>query len=241
MAAVTLVTATIRTFWCHLVAVASAIIRSIQYSANLNIRSSEWKRYLTKSVSFALCYAAFGATRRWRESWRAGEAAFLCCAYDVVTDWRMFAREDRLIFETILNERVSDPNVRQLALDLYVKEHRGELTSDGLERGPIALRFTLQLMQCERAREHDWPNVDELGELLQIVDDVLDYEDDLESGDINCLRSDRRTLHLQRLRTKLADSEVRKLFRDDGPILTGVIKTAISKAGKMLGEPVQVG
>ena len=50
---------------------------------------------------------------------------------------------------------------------------------DGLERGAIALRFILKTMGCEAQREVAWGDLDELGELLQIVDDVLDYEDDV--------------------------------------------------------------
>jgi geranylgeranyl pyrophosphate synthase len=92
---------------------------------------------------------------------------------------------------------------------LYDKELLNELEEDGLDRGYIALRFTLRLMGCEKAREGLWPNVDEIGRLFQIVDDVLDYEQDVASGEMNCLNSIRRDEYLRQLIEKFAPSETR--------------------------------
>lgn len=212
----------------------SAILRSVEYARVLGIRRRELIRYLKKSVSFGLCYAGFGTPGRMREAWMAGEAAFLCCAYDVVTDWRHYDDTARKTFEVILRARVPKPEIQYIAIGLYDKERFDALCADGLERGAIALRFTLKMMGCERARETAWGDLDRLGYLLQIVDDVLDFEEDVATGDTNCLKSPRRDMYLARLRSELGSVEVRRLFGDRGSVLVRVIESARSKAERLL-------
>ena len=219
----------------HIVASTSAIIRSVEYGRVLGIKGKEWNRYLKKSISFGLCYAGFGIPGRMQEAWAAGEAAFLCCAYDVVTDWRHFDPEARSIYERILHTRVPQSELQVLVMELYEKECLSLLTEDGLERGSIALRFTLKMMGAEKAREIEWGNIDELGRLLQIVDDVLDYEEDIISGDQNCLASIRRNVYLRELLAKLNPRESRKLFGDRRSVLVAVIEQAGKKAEQLLG------
>jgi hypothetical protein len=169
-----------------------------------------------------------------REAWDAGEAAFLCCAYDVVTDWRLFDTKSRVTFEKILCERVQQSEIQELAIGLYEKELNDGLAEDGLERGAIALRFTLKMMGCEKAREVAWGDLDELGRLLQIVDDVLDYEEDVVSGDTNCLRSVRRSVYLRQLISQLGSADARRLFGDTGSVLISVVEMAGRKAEALL-------
>lgn len=132
----------------HLVAALSAFIRSVQYARVLRISKAERVRYVKKSIRLALCYAGFADPRNLMEAWRAGEAAFLSCAYDVVTDWRSFDDNARSAFENILTD-LSQLELRELALMLYDKDLNHELAGDGLERGAIALRFILRTMGCE--------------------------------------------------------------------------------------------
>ena len=221
-------------FLNQIVAATSAILRSVQHGPALGIRRTEWVRYLKKSISFGLCYAGFGIAGRMREAWDAGEAAFLCCAYDVVTDWRLFDTKSRVTFEKILCERVQQSEIQELAIGLYEKELNDGLAEDGLERGAIALRFTLKMMGCEKAREVAWGDLDELGRLLQIVDDVLDYEEDVVSGDTNCLRSVRRSVYLRQLISQLGSADARRLFGDTGSVLISVVEMAGRKAEALL-------
>jgi hypothetical protein len=217
----------------------NALILSVRFSRDLNIRRAEWGRYFKKSVSFGLCYAGLGAKKTLREGWRAGEAAFLCCAYDVVTDWRKFDAQSRMVFEKILRRRVSRSEF-DLAMDLYEKEHLSLLTDEGLERGPIALRFTLQVMRCEGKQERAWGDLNHVGRLLQIVDDVLDLEQDLARGEMNCLISEKRKTYLEELLLHLSALNVRRLFGSDSSILTFIIGQARKKAEVLLAESVPV-
>jgi hypothetical protein len=214
----------------------NALILSVKNASDLSIRRTEWARYLKKSVSFGLCYAGLGAKKTLREGWRAGEAAFLCCAYDVITDWRRFNPQARMTFEQILRRLVSKSEF-DLAMDLYDKENHNQLADDGLERGSIALRFTLQVMRCAAAQEHAWGNLDHVGRLLQIVDDVLDFEEDLARGEMNCLISEKKKSYLEELLHHLSALNARRLFGDRS-ILAFVIGQARRKAVLLLAENV---
>src|SRR5687767_14447953 len=133
----------------HLVSAMAAIAHSIRYMRSLRIQSAESVRYFKKALSLGLCYSGLGPMRP-AEAWRAGQAAFLCCAYDVVTDWRQFDRGSYQTFTSILNAVVADDLALRLATGLYQKEKNQIVADDGLERGSIALRFILRVIGCEK-------------------------------------------------------------------------------------------
>jgi hypothetical protein len=166
------------------------------------------------------------------EAWKAGEAAFLSCAYDVVTDWRDFDERARSDFESILTD-LSQLDLRQLALTLYDKDLNDQLSGDGLERGAIALRFVLKTMGCEKQREATWGDLNDLGELLQIVDDVLDYEDDVAAGDQNCLITANRAIYLTRLLEGLNSENSRRIFGRARSVLVLAIAHARKKGTRL--------
>jgi hypothetical protein len=217
----------------HIVAAFSACIHSVRYLEALAIsRPEERVRYMKKSIRLALCYAGFATPWNFKEAWKAGEAAFLSCAYDVVTDWRHFDKEARSAFVSILTD-LSQVELQKLAITLYDKDLNNHLSDDGLERGAVALEFVLKTMECEKQRAATWGDLIKLGQLLQIVDDVLDYEDDVASGDQNCLTSANRTTYLTLLLEDLNRENSRRLF---GPrsILVSAIAQARKKATRLL-------
>lgn len=195
----------------HIVAALSALVCSLQYAGVLGISRTERFRYVKKSIRLALCFAGFGTPWNLVEAWKAGQAAFFCCAYDVVTDWRHFDKQGRRGLEIILNG-FSQFELLHLAFTLYDKESNDQLEEEGLERGAITLRFILKMMQCETQREASWGDLDDLGQLLQIVDDVFDYEDDAAAGDQNCLMTANRTVYLTRLLNGLNSENSHRLF-----------------------------
>jgi hypothetical protein len=217
----------------HIVAALGAFRHSVQYAGVLRISQAERVRYVKKSIRLALCYAGFGIPWNLMEAWKAGEAAFLSCAYDVVTDWRHFDKEARSAFENILTE-LSRPELRELALALYDKDLAKQLSCDGLERGAIALEFILKTMGCEKQRAAKWGDLTDLGELLQIVDDVLDYEDDAAAGDQNCLLTARRAIYLTRFLEGLSTERSRTLFGRAQSVLVLAVAHARSKGTKLL-------
>ncbi len=226
----------IRDIACHITAAVVAGDRAARYGLALGIRRKELWRYLKKSMSLALCYSGFGIRRTVGEARRAGEAGFLCCAYDVITDWRNFDKKGLVAFESILKERVLQCDVKELAMYLYETERIHKLREDGLTRGAVALRCVLRIMECETEWERLWPDLDEVGKLCQIVDDVLDYEDDCARGEINCLKSSRIREHLTVLITTFDPSQTRTLFGGRSSVLTVVIERARVKAIGMLAS-----
>lgn len=209
----------------HALAALTAAIWSARYFFKLRIRFGEVRRYFTKSSNLALCYCGFASQFSVRSILGAGKAGFLCCAYDVVTDWRGFASQDVVQFQTILSCLVR-PADQALAMDLLRAEESGQLSNDGLSRGPIALRFVSNLMGIclEPTR---------LGILFQIVDDVIDFEEDLADGQMNCLNSNNRVLYL-RMVLDYPMAELRQNF-PYAKVLISVIQSARKKAGLLLG------
>lgn len=195
----------------HIVAAYSAFVHSLRYAGALAISRAERVRYIKKSIRLALCYAGFGTPWNFREAWRAGKAAFLSCAYDVASDWRHFDGEARSAFERILADS-SHVELQKLAMTLYDRDLNNQLSRDGLERGAVALEFILKTMGCEKQRAATWGDLIKLGELLQIVDDVFDYEDDVAVGDQNCLTTANRTAYLTLLLEDLNGENSRRLF-----------------------------
>lgn len=222
----------------HFIAALSALVHSVQYAGILGISRGERIRYVKKSMRLALCFAGFALPWTLIEAWKAGQAAFFCCAYDVVTDWRQFDKEARGGLESILND-FSQYELRHLAWALYDKESNAELEDDGLERGAISLRFILKMMACEEQREASWGDLDNLGQLLQIVDDVFDYEDDAAAGDQNCLSTLKRDLYLGRLLEGLSEENCRRLF-GRGSVLVLAIAHARKKGTRLLHESQQL-
>jgi hypothetical protein len=219
----------------HLTAAFSALVRSIQYAGVLAIARVERLRYLKKSLRLGLCYAGFGDAWNLKEAWKAGEAAFLSCAYDVVTDWQEFDEKARGAFESILGE-LSSPELQELALRLYDQDSNNQLSENGLERGAVALRFILKMMGCEKQREARWGDLTDLGELLQIVDDIYDYEDDAAAGEQNCLTTANRNVYLNRLLESLGRQDTRRLFGHAPSVLVFAIGQARKKARALLAN-----
>lgn len=213
-----------------LIAATSSQIHSLRYASELQITPQEWKRYLGKSAYLAFCNAGFVQNISIKQASGAGKAAFLFCAYDVCSDWRE-KNEPRWAktFEKIVRCEAS-PQLAEAALSLYQRDIDGELTQDGLERGIVALRFVLEMMGLQSFYEQK-VDVNKLGTLLQIIDDVLDYEKDILAGDENCLTSARRNDYLRILVEEFDD--IQNLFPYGGALLIA-IKKSREKAQHML-------
>ncbi len=204
---------------------------ALRYRSPLEIRREELSRYFSKSASLALCYQGFGTNCDLSQAEGAGRAAFLSCAYDVATDWREDDPKWPAIFEQIVRREAS-PELAEMALDLYRRDAGESLTDDGLERGIIAFRFVLSMMGLTEQFQKK-TDIDNLGLLLQVVDDVLDYESDTTTGDLNCINSPKAQEYLHRLDTEMTDAQIRLLF-PNSRLLFYVIRNSRRKAHKLL-------
>lgn len=164
----------------------------------------------------------------------AGHAAFLSCAYDVVTDWRK-PTELQASYAQILRSKAS-PELTNLALRLLDRDSKGALLEDSLERGTTALEFVLQMMRVREIFDRKC-DINRLGTSLQIIDDVIDWENDVTQGDNNCLTNKTlRETYLRRLEEDFDTSTCQKLF-PYGVVLGLVIKQTQQKAANMLAFP----
>ena len=217
-------------------AVSSGLYHSRRYQSTLEIIPAEKRRYFDKSGNLAMCYAGFAQQPfSNRQALGAGKAAFLSCAYDVASDW---GKSDTVTqaFENIVAQEAS-PQLAAMAIDLLHKDMQGQLLYDGLERGVVATRFVLEMMGLQELFEAK-TDIKRLGIHLQIVDDVLDYQEDILMGDQNCLVSDQRADYLTSLVVNLDDNSLQTLFPYGG-ILTHAIRKAREQAQNMLAEPAK--
>lgn len=209
-------------------AAANSVRLSLCYRRRLGVRIRELRRYLLKSFNLAICYAALVKGRPIVGALRAGRAAFLCCAYDVASDWKGFAEGARRDFESILRELAPQWGV-DLTLNLFQKDQERRLGDDGLERGVVALEFIVGMIGSAIVCSRD--DVQRLGGLLQIIDDVIDLEEDRGRGEGNCLFGSRRAVHLE----NLIDSTyyLCETFRYS-PVMRRIVTFSLQKARRLL-------
>jgi hypothetical protein len=211
----------------HIYSLVSALLVSIKEASTLKIALDELPRYLRKSNNLALCYAGFISENNRNQAINAGIAAFLCCAYDVVTDWREFDQEAMNAFDRLLKKYAS-PKLREMALHLLEKDRQQDLCFDGLERGITSTLFVTGLIGSTPYYEKN-ACISRLGMALQVVDDVLDYELDAIIGDTNCLKSNNWKEYLFLLEEVLPETETKRLF-PFGLILKRVIRRSRTRA-----------
>lgn len=215
-------------------AAATGLVDNIKYAHTLRLRFSELRRYFKKTVDLGMCYAGFAQNFSLDQAKGAGHAAFLSCAFDAVTDWGKPA-DLQASYARILHSEAS-PELTEMALGLLDRDVNGILLYDGLERGVIATEFVLQMMGVREIFDRKC-DIKQLGIDLQIVDDVLDYKDDMSKGDQNCLTNTKlRAAYLRRLQDDFDDPTLQKLF-PYGAVLTYAIRHAKDEANNMLTFP----
>ena len=207
-------------------------------SARLRLSGAEKRRFRRKASNLALCYTAFRADRG-RASIRRCAMAGVCCAtYDVLTDWRGFSEANRALLGEIVTATAGSTR-SAIALDLYDTEATGSITDDGLERGYDSILFITGLLGSRPQLERRF-DLRRLGMALQVVDDVLDYESDRRSGELNCLASPRRAQYLALMETELSSERMSELYTQ-GWMLRAVVRYALRKATKLRREWTEAG
>ena len=200
----------------------------------LESNPSEIGRYSKKTINLSMCYAGFAQSFSLSQAVGAGHAAFLSCAYDVVTDWGK-PTELQASYAQILHSKAS-LGLTRLALGLLDRDSKGVLLEDGLERGVTALEFVLQMMRVREIFDRKC-NIQKLGTNLQIIDDIIDWESDSVKGDDNCLtNTNLRETYLKQIGQDFDSQAIQRLF-PYGTVLGLVIKLTQKKAADMLTSP----
>lgn len=217
----------------YVTTVNAALLLAARQMSQLQITPAEYLRYFGKAHNLAANYVGFSQKGTLAEARSAGRAGALACIYDVLSDWGKLIENPEVLFEKILDEEVSE-ELKKLAIDLFKKDMRQGLETDGLERGYVALLFTLKVMNLDEFYEKEI-GVRNLGEILQIVDDIWDLDQDTAEDQTNCLRTERKMEHLKRLLTFCENTRPERLF-PHGPLLVQVIKSTEKKAKQLLTE-----
>ncbi len=186
----------------YVLAAFSSAYLNLKHGTQLELRTNEERRFAKKARNLAVLYSDFTETRSPVATLRATEAGLLCTAYDVASDWRKFDPRSAQTFQELLVQYCS-PYERNVATDLYDRDKKNELKDDGLERGSVCLELIVSMMDIRDEFTQRGIDILIAGRELQIIDDILDYEDDKKVGDTNCLTSPNATSHLEEvLRSK---------------------------------------
>lgn len=219
----------------HITALSYTSWLALKYSSIFEIKGHERGRYWRKCVHLTLCYLDFSRRNNLSEAIGAGFAGFASCGYDVITDWRHFDKQALRPFFVFLKEN-TNVTVYQQALRMYAEDEANSLAMDGLERGVIAFELVTKVMACYEFYRDE---ARYLGTLLQIVDDVLDYENDLAAGETNCLQSPNGRKYLSQL-LAITDDNLERWFPKKR-LIHFVIRKAQTKAGKLVADlPVSI-
>lgn len=140
-----------------------------------------------KSLNLYFCFLAFADKERPKnQCWNAMVAALLSAVYDHDTDWSVALDYESSNFRLLLESYVRDEDAVKIGRSLFERDLEGKLSEDGLERGSAALTFYTAIigsvwMDCYTPQE-----INAFGRLLQIIDDLIDFDNDKKKGHKNC-------------------------------------------------------
>lgn len=143
--------------------------------------------------------------------------AFLSVMYDYETDWHPIASADDSAFLQLLNRYVGNIDAVQKASELFITDSNGKLSKDGLERGSGAFRFYCSVIGSKWLAKYPKTELDEFGRSLQLVDDLLDFNNDRKHGDVNCfLSGEQRRRFIEEAREFLQSDFYKELAKRSG-------------------------
>ncbi len=168
-----------------IVAAVISIYFSLRYTRALGITGISVFHVMNKSMNLSVCYDGLNPVFGFSRAYKAAICGFISATYDFATDKCDYSRRARSRFFSLLGKFVR--NEPFLAVeDMYVADRENSLQRDGLERGAISLAVILDTLGVRGFNEMTGETTI-LGDKLQMLDDILDYEADKEAGDHNFL------------------------------------------------------
>lgn len=154
-------------------------------------------RLWVKTMNLYSCFIGFtDGAEQVRQLRSAMIAAVLSAIYDYETDWCLTNNPEDSLFRQLLDRHITNEEARKTALSLFLSDVNHEISSDGLERGAIALRFYHSIIGSQWLSEYSADEIGQYGRKLQIIDDLLDLETDQRDGCTNCFLTDGRLTYL---------------------------------------------
>jgi hypothetical protein len=197
-----------------------------------NISAVDRFRYATKSGNLALCFLGFSIHPGREFSQRSAELGVLASIFDLASDGLKFDTGALHQFRLVVSETV-DEGVACIIFNLMTRKQRMELGVGGLDRGVDAVRIVIKHLHAEEVWKSE-REIYDIGILCQIIDDVLDYKGDFARQELNFLRTDERTIYLERF----LKWDYKEQFKNSRYpfVLFQVIKVAKTRAGKLISR-----
>ncbi len=127
---------------------------------------------------------------------RAMLAALMTAIYDYETDTKPVARFEDSICARLLKTYQVGLEATAVAENMMRQDLARAFSAHGLERGSDALVFYSLVINSSWMADIRPREIRRFGFLLQIIDDLHDYEQDMRSGDQNCLRGSGKEKYL---------------------------------------------
>jgi hypothetical protein len=167
------------------------------YLSNFDVPAISRFRYITKSGNLATCFLGFSTEIGEEYCQRSAELGALASIFDLTSDGLHFDEGAIGRFEALVQE-ILGSELAALCSDILNQKRSGSFELDGLYRGVPTLKIIVRHLRAEEF----WPNENEIvkaGVLCQIVDDVVDYRDDMARGGLNFLKHENWPTHLKNL------------------------------------------
>lgn len=114
--------------------------------------------------------------------------ALVSAIYDYETDQVRISRHriNQSHFFSLLENLIESEEARCIAKNLFKKDYANKLSRTGLERGGVALKFYNLVIGSKWMESYTDKEILYFGEMLQIVDDLIDLYSDYIHEDKNC-------------------------------------------------------
>jgi hypothetical protein len=163
-------------------------------------------KHSTKAGNLSICFLGFATKFNAKAVQKSAELGMMSSLFDLVSDG---LRYEVSAVEKYLNkcEEIFSQSSSRILTDLLQAKKKNQIPLDGLKRGEIALIVVLDHLG-ELEEFNKLQSTSEIGELLQIVDDLLDFEEDAKSNHLNFLKGANGEVGLR----KLLDRKISSLF-----------------------------
>ena len=189
--------------------------------------------YALKSGNLAICFVGFSRDSGRRFLERSAELGTLASVFDLVSDGLNYDTAAVGRFHSMV-KGILEPEAAEILLALLRQKERGALAATGLSRGCDAMRVILKHLECESRWENNGAQeMERVGILLQIVDDILDMRQDIRKGHINFMKSAAADCYLN----DLLEWDYKETFRDSPYrlFLFGAIRFSRGRAARLVG------
>ncbi len=200
------------------------------YRNEIGLKIFESKKFFTKCHNLFLMYLEFAKNPTKEETSWAAISAFLSAYYDWVTDGSRISREAQSKFLEILWKLSTKSRLNSLIKDMLEKDITKTLDNDWLERGSASFVFILEMMWLRNKYEQKC-DIWEVWRMLQVIDDIDDYEKDRANWDWNVFCTEQVQFYYERMEVCFPDNGV-SIF--PGKILPWFIWRMRKKAKKIL-------